>query len=90
MDAKEMLCSIKDNIKIWDKWTYDTENEYFVFFTLHDCYEIHENVTYFRYKAKEWRKCERKTAIKILAWLSMEEYSTFTSHTDTWDYEEVG
>ena len=90
MDANEMLNFIRKQVNIWDKWTYDTENNYFVFFTLSDCYEIRENITYYRYKAKEWIRCNRTNANKILGWLTEEEYSTFTSHTDTWEYEEVG
>ena len=90
MDAKEMLCSIKDNIKIWDKWTYDTENEYFVFFTLHDCYEIREYVTFYRYKAKTWISADMKTTSYILGELTEDQYRTFTSHTQTFEFEEVG
>ena len=90
MDANEMLKIIHEQIDIWDKWTYDTDDKCFVFFTLSDCYEIRENITYYRYKAKEWKWCERSCANKILGWLTEEEFSTFTSHSHTWEYEEVG
>lgn len=90
MDANNMLNSIQEQINIWDKWTYDTINNYFIFFTLSDCYEIRENITYYRYKAKEWRRCERDTANKILEWVTEEEFSTFTSHTNTYEFKEIG
>ena len=36
------------------------KTEHFVFFTLSDCYEIRENITYYRYKAKTMEiRCER-------------------------------
>lgn len=90
MDANEMLKIIREQINIWDKWTYDTDYSEFIFFTLSDCDEVGENITYYRYKAKAWRRCDRTTANKILGWLTEEEFSTFVSHTDTFDYEEVG
>ena len=90
MDARDMLKSIRKQINIWDKWTYDTKNENFVFFTLHDCYETQINITYYRYKAKTWFECERNTANKILGWLTEKEFSTFTSQTDTFEFKEVG
>ncbi len=90
MDAKEMLTSIKEEINIWDKWTYDTDYNDFVFFTLSDCDEIGENITYYRYKVKVRKRCDRTTANKILGWLTEEEFSTFISHTNTYEFKEIG
>ena len=44
---------LQEQIDIWDKWSYDTENECFVFFTLHDEWED-GHFFYCRYKAKAW------------------------------------
>lgn len=90
MTQEQMLESIRENCEIWDRWSYDSENKCFVFFTLHDCYEIKENVTYFRYKAKCWYTADMKTASFIMGELKQDQFRTFTSHTDTWEYEEIG
>lgn len=90
MTKEQMLENVRNNCEIWDRWSYDSDNECFVFFTLHDCYEIRENVTFFRYKAKTWISADMKAASYILGELTEDQYRTFTSHTQTFEFEEVG
>lgn len=89
MTKEQMLENIRNNCEIWDRWSYDSNHECFVFFTLHDCYEVRENVTFFRYKAKSWIGADMKTASFILGNLTEDQYRTFTSNINTFEYEEV-
>lgn len=90
MTNDQMLLTIRENCEIWDKWSYDSDNECFVFFTLHDAYEIRENVDLYRYKAKTWIAADTETASYILGELTQDQFRTFTSHTETWEFEKVG
>lgn len=73
--------AIQENIDIWDKWSYDTENECFVFFTLHDEWEG-ENCFYCRFKAKAWLNGKFSDFIQALK--NEENQRTFTSNTETY------
>lgn len=74
--------TIQKQINIWDKWSYDTENECFVFFTLHDEWED-SHFFYCRYKAKAWIT-NRKFSDFLEVFKIEENQRTYTSKNETY------
>lgn len=84
MNVKDIL----DLVYIWDKWSFDTDENTFVFFTLHDVWTGNSEDTEFqRFKAKTWVKATREL-FEELAKKKPEAFKTFTSHLDTYVVEE--
>lgn len=73
---------LQEEIDIWDKWSYDTENEEFVFFTLHDEWEDGP-FFYCHYKAKAWIK-NRKFTDFLEVFKNEENQRTYTSKNESY------
>lgn len=74
--------TIQQQIDIWDKWSYDTENECFVFFTLQSEWEDDEYF-YLHYKAKVWIN-NRKFSDFLEVFKNEENQRTYTSKNESY------
>ena len=74
--------SVQQQIDIWDKWSYDTENECFVFFTLQSEWED-EDFFYCHYKAKVWMN-NRKFSDFLEVFKIEENQRTYTSKNESY------
>ena len=74
--------NVQQYIDVWDKWSYDTENECFVFFTLHDEWE-NGHFFYCRYKAKAWIN-NRKFSDFLEVFKNEENQRSYTSKNETY------
>lgn len=74
--------TVQQQIDIWDKWSYDTENECFVFFTLSSIWED-EDSYYCYYKAKVWMK-NFKFSDFLEVFKNEENQRTYTSKNESY------
>ena len=74
--------NVQQNIDVWDKWSYDTENECFVFFTLASEWEDDDHF-YCYYKAKAWIN-NRKFSDFLEVFKIEENQRTYTSKNESY------
>lgn len=74
--------NVQQNIDVWDKWSYDTENECFVFFTLASEWED-EDSFYCYYKAKVWMN-DYKFSDFLEVFKNEENQRTYTSKNESY------